>query len=143
MFHCVASVKQSTTRHGNVNISFYIVLGSIAICYLVSSGLWGTEPKNFHNPETTCLQCYVCYWGEPERAPHRRVGCGICLYIYIIYIYIYISRTSCRKSPTALILHAFLRHFNSKTIHKLLVLREKTPINSKDGDHSWTYLFNG
>ena len=25
-------------------------------------------------------------WGEPERAPHRRVCCGICLYyIYIIY----------------------------------------------------------
>ena len=38
-------------------------------------------------------------WGKPERAPHRRVGCGISLYIlYIIY------RTSCRKSLAALIL---------------------------------------
>ena len=74
-------------------------------------------------------------------------------FVYNYYI-LYISRTSCRK---ALILRAFLRHSliqklftnysywerRHQTIHKLLVLREKTPINSKDGDHSWTYLFNG
>jgi len=39
------------------------MLGSIAIRYryvLVSSGLWGPEPEDFHNSWTTCLQCYVC-----------------------------------------------------------------------------------
>ena len=52
------------------------------------------------------------------------------------------SRTSCRKSHPALILRVLASFVNSKTIHKLLVLKSS---NSKDGtgDHSWTYLFNG
>ena len=30
------------------------------------------------------------YWGEPERAPHRQVCCGICLYIYNIHYISYV-----------------------------------------------------
>jgi len=47
------------------------------------------------------------------------------LSIYIIY-YIYYCML-CRKSLTALILRILASFINSKTIHKLLVLREKTP----------------
>ena len=70
------------------------------------------------------------------------------LWNFSIYI-IYISCTLCRKSLPALILRVLASFVISKTIHKLLVLSEKTPTvylldsNSKDGDHWWTYLFNG
>ena len=67
-------------------------------------------------------------------------------FVYIIYI-LSISRTSCRKSLPTLILRVLASFVNSKTIHKLLVLnlarRHQLSSNSKDGDHSWTYLFNG
>ena len=67
--------------------------------------------------------------------------------VEFLYIYVYISRTSCRKSYPALILRVLASFVNSKTIHKLLVLnsarRHQPSSNSKDGDHSWTYLFNG
>ena len=81
------------------------------------------------------------YWDEPERAPHRRVCCGISLY-YILFL---VRRA---VNHFRLLFCAFLRHsLNSKTIHKLLVLnsarRHQLSSNSKDGDHSWTYLFNG
>jgi len=68
------------------------------------------------------------------------------LSIYIC-IYVYISRTSCRKSHPALILRVLASFVNSKTVHKLLILnparRHQPSRNSKDGEHSWTYLFNG
>ena len=49
-------------------------------------------------------------WGKPERAPHRRVCCGISLYI--------IYHMSCRKSLPALILRVLVSFVNSKTIHQ-------------------------
>jgi len=59
----------------------------------------------------------------------------------IIYI------TSCCKSLPALILHVLASFVNSKTIHKLLSKKKRTIYlldgNSKDRDHSWTYLFSG
>ena len=51
-------------------------------------------------------------WGEPERAPHRRVCCKFSIYIYI---YIYLCRTSCRKSLPALILRQSTFRSNSLT----------------------------
>jgi len=61
--------------------------------------------------------------------------------------FLYIYRTSCRKSHPALILRVLASFVNSKTIHKLLVLnsarRHQPSSNSKNGNHSWTYLFNG
>ena len=42
-------------------------------------------------------------WDEPERAPHRRVGCGISLYMYI-----YLVRRA--VSHIRLLFCAFLRH---------------------------------
>ena len=54
--------------------------------------------------------------------------------------------TSYRKSPPALILCVVASFINSKTIHKLLrkdtKRRTSSMATSKDGDHSWTYLFN-
>ena len=51
------------------------------------------------------------------------------------------------KSLPALILQVLASFVNSKTIHKLLSEKTRTVYlldgNSKDGDHSWTYLFNG
>jgi len=71
------------------------------------------------------------------------------LTVEFLSTYNYISRTSCRKSFPALILRAFLHHsliqnFSPTTRSQ----REDTnrlslDSNSKDGDHSWTYLFNG
>jgi len=47
-------------------------------------------------------------WGERERAPHRPVGCGTCLYIIYIIYYIYIV---CRAvSHLRLLFCASLRH---------------------------------
>jgi len=47
----------------------------------------------------------------------------------------------------ALILRVLVSFVNSKTIHKLLSRKTWTIClldgNSKDGDHLWTYLFNG
>ena len=62
-------------------------------------------------------------WGEPERAPHRRVCCGIC-----VYIYIYMSRTSCRKSLPALILRDLASFVNSKTIYQLFIEKARTAV---------------
>ena len=80
------------------------------------------------------------YWGEPERAPHRWVCCGICLYIHIIY------RTSCHKSLPALVLRVLVSFVISKLFTNYSMRRHEPPYlldgNSKDGDHSWTYLFN-
>jgi len=43
--------------------------------------------------------------------------------------------------------HVLASFINSKTIHKLLSEKTRTVYlldgNSKDGDHSWTYLFSG
>ena len=51
------------------------------------------------------------------------------------------------KSVPALILQVLASFVNSKTIHKLLSKKAQTIYlldgNSKDGDHLWTYLFNG
>ena len=47
-------------------------------------------------------------WGEPERAPHRRVCCE-----FSIYLFIYIYRTSCRKSLPARILRVIASCVNS------------------------------
>jgi len=97
---------------------------------------------NQHTQWSTILHLCIYMefnWGEPERDPHRRVCCGICL--------CYIYRTSCRKSLPALVLRVSASFVNSKTIHQL-TQREGTnrPYlldgNSKDGDYSWTYLFN-
>ena len=44
---------------------------------------------SYHSNELFTLY----YWGERERAPHRRVCCK-----FSIYIYICMYRTSCRKS---------------------------------------------
>ena len=73
-------------------------------------------------------------------------------YILYIYIYIYIIRRA--VSHFRLLFCAFLRHsliqklfINYSYSTKLLVLnsarRNQLSSNSKDGDHSWTYLFNG
>ena len=95
---------------------------------------------------------YLDYWGERERAPHRRVQCEFSLFLYIflyiyIYIYIYIYRTSCRKSLPARI----LRVLASCVISKLSSLPARALISSnsdanyeqststrpcKDGDYS-------
>ena len=51
------------------------------------------------------------------------------------------------QSLSALILRVLASFVNSNTIHKLLSEKTRTVYlldgNSKDGDHSWTYLFNG
>ena len=49
------------------------------------------------------LYTLLYYWGEPERAPHRRVCCGIS-----IYMYIYLVRRA--VSHIRLLFCAFLRH---------------------------------
>ena len=49
-----------------------------------------------------------CNWGEPERAPHRRVCCE-----FSIYLFLYIYRTSCRKSLPARILRVIASCVNS------------------------------
>ena len=51
-------------------------------------------------------------WGEPERAPHRRVCCEFSIYLFI-YFFIYIYRTSCRKSLPARILRVIASCVNS------------------------------
>jgi len=70
----------------------------------------------------TCL--FTC-WGEPERAPHRRVCCGISLSLSLS---IYISRTSCRKSLPALILRVLASFVNSKTVDQLLIEKTRTAV---------------
>ena len=49
-------------------------------------------------------------WGEPERAPHRRVCCEFSIYLYF---FISIYRTSCRKSLPARILRVIASCVNS------------------------------
>jgi len=71
-------------------------------------------------------------WGEPERAPHRRVCCGISLYIYMyIYMYIYLVRRA--VSHFRLLFCEFLRH---SLIQKLL-------INYSSRRHELLYLLDG
>ena len=59
----------------------------------------------------SALSLYIEYvywlynWGEPERAPHRWVCCGICLYYYI-----YIRIVRCAISHFWLLFCKFLRH---------------------------------
>ena len=62
-------------------------------------------------------------WGEPERAPHRRVCCK-----FSVYIYIYFYRTSCRKSLPARI----LRVLASCVISKLSSLPARALISLHD-----------
>ena len=39
------------------------------------------------------------YWGEPERAPHRRVECSQSIYVYIYILYIIMYGTSVTRVP--------------------------------------------
>ena len=77
------------------------------------------------------------YWGKPERAPHRRLCCGIFLYIIIIlckYIHIYIVR--CAVNHFQLLFCEFLRHSliqklsptNSARRHEQQECRELHPV---------------
>jgi len=59
-----------------------------------------------HTPTQHHWNWPLYYWGEPERAPHRRVCCKFSIYIYI-------CRTSCRKSLPALILRQSTFRSNS------------------------------
>jgi len=54
-------------------------------------------------------------WGKPEQTPHRRVCCGICLYLLLYIIY----HTLCHKSLPALVLGVLASFVTSKTIHQL------------------------
>jgi len=78
-------------------------------------------------------------WGEPEQAPHRRVS-------YEFSFYIYICRTSCHKSLLALSCLLLLHSLIQKLFTNYLARRHELYLldgEGKDGDHSWTYLFNG
>ena len=65
--------------------------------------------------------------------------------MYVTYILVLVLIKL--KSVPALILQVLASFVNSKTIHKLLSKKAQTIYlldgNSKDGDHLWTYLFNG
>ena len=45
-------------------------------CTYIRSGL----------PHNVVHSSSFVYWGEPERAPHRRVCCGICLYYILLFL---------------------------------------------------------
>jgi len=76
-------------------------------CSRTNSFAWATYNKCLRTTDCN-LMCslkqenhtapFMLSWGEPERAPHRRVCCKFSIYIYI-------CRTSCRKSLPVLILH--------------------------------------
>ena len=61
-----------------------IVYGStvLKIHYVIGASL--SEP---HIDEFAVNFPYI-YWGEPERAPHRRVCCKFSIYIYIYVSYV-------------------------------------------------------
>ena len=59
---------------------------------------------------------YIYYWGEPDRAPHRRV-CEF--FRHSLFQKLFTNYSTRRHEPPYLL-----------------------DGNSKDGDHSWTYLFN-
>ena len=49
---------------------------------------WG-EPERAPHRRVECSQSiyvYIYYWGEPERAPHRRVERSQSIYIYIMVV---------------------------------------------------------
>ena len=61
----------------------------------------------------------VTYWGEPERAPHRRVECSQSIYIYMVVV---------SPSPAR-------RH-----IHALYAVRD---IFRRPHDHEETFALSG
>ena len=135
-----------------IALGLYFLLVQIGSPYL--SQLQRYKPTNIYQNLTqfwwTQSLTTLC---EPERAPHRRVCCGISLSLYI-YIHIFLVRRA--VSHIRLLFCAFLRHL---LIRKLFTnysylnsysteadnsaRRHQPSSNSKDGDHSWTYLFNG
>ena len=42
---------------------------------------------------------FVDSWGEPERAPHRRVECSQSIYVYMYILYIIMYGTSVTRAP--------------------------------------------
>ena len=72
-----------------------------------------------HTKPCTTRGNFVFHWGEPERAPHRRVCCEFSIFI-IFY------RTSCRKSLPARILRVAL----------IQTTNELTIVNDIDTNHA-------
>ena len=60
------------------NIHSHLVCGAVTIYAMYSTCVCMYRWLHFYN---------LSNWGEPEQAPHRRVCCGISLYIYM-YIYL-------------------------------------------------------
>ena len=81
-------------------------------------------------PTMSCIP--LVNWGEPERAPHRRVCCEFSIYFFI-YIYLYIYRTSCRKSLPARILRVIASCVNSN--HKRTQVTIACNVNDIDTNH--------
>jgi len=66
-------------------------------------------------------------WGEHERAPHRRLCCGICQYIYIYIVHRAVGHFQLLFCE--FLHHSLIQNFSPTT---------QPEGNSKDGDHLWT-----
>jgi len=62
-----------------------ITLRTYAIIRNFVAGSQTATPPKPCSGSWCCARVYILgNWGEPERAPHRRVCCGISLYIYLV-----------------------------------------------------------
>ena len=70
---------------------------------------------------------YAYYWGEPERAPHRRVCCEFSIYLFL-YIYLCIVRRA--VNHFLLVFCVSLRHALIQTTNELT-----SNVNDIDTNH--------
>ena len=89
--HCIQYILAIYWSAGFSSLSFHFPIPSLHVYYIHLL----PRPHPFTNLYRACTCIYKCIWGEPERAPHRRVECTQSFFFLFFFIMV-------RTSPAPL-----------------------------------------